>query len=90
MSEDLLKKIDTKLAALLAIAIDQHLRSTPELAKPKERSIDELLSGVGMSARDIAALLGKTERAVHLMLEGSRKAVKSTAKSTSRKGARNS
>jgi len=71
--ETTLKKIDAKLGALLAIALDQHLRETG-VARPKSRSIDRLLTDAGLTAREIAALLGKTERAVHLALQSERKA----------------
>jgi hypothetical protein len=71
MDEGILRRIDSKLAALLAIAIDQYLRETG-IAKPKQRSIDRLLSDVGLSAQDIAALLGKTDRAVQLQLQAER------------------
>jgi len=69
--EEALRAIDAKLGALLAISIDQYLRETG-VARPKSRSIDKMLSDVGLSARDIAALLGKTDRAVHLVLAGNR------------------
>jgi hypothetical protein len=66
--EDTLKRIEAKLGALLAISIDLYLRKT-DVAKPKPRSIDRMLSAVGLSAKDIAAFLGKTERAVNLQLQ---------------------
>ena len=70
---EVLRKIDTKLAALLAIAVDQYLRETG-VAKPKPRSIDRMLTNVGLSPQEIAALLGKTDRAVHLVLAAEREA----------------
>jgi hypothetical protein len=74
MSEEAtLKRIDAKLGALLAIALDQHLRETG-VARPKARSIDRLLTDAGLTAKEIAALLGKTERAVHLALQSERNA----------------
>lgn len=74
MSEDAtLKRIDAKLGAVLAIALDQHLRETG-VARPKPRSIDRLLTDAGLTAREIGALLGKTERAVHLALQSERNA----------------
>lgn len=42
------------------------------MARPKPRSIDKLLSDVGLNAQQIAALLGKTDRAVNLVLAGER------------------
>jgi hypothetical protein len=63
-----LSEIDSKLTALLALFLDGYLRQTG-IAKPKERSIDRTLVDAGLSARTVAALLGKTERAVHLQLQ---------------------
>lgn len=72
MAEDeLLSRIDSKLGALLAISVDQYLRETG-IARPKPRSIDRVLADVGLSAREIAALLGKTDRAVNLVLAAER------------------
>jgi hypothetical protein len=68
--------LEKMIAALLAINVDQYLRDTG-IARPKPRSIDRMLNDVGLSARDIAALLGKTERAVHLQLAGENKKNKS-------------
>jgi hypothetical protein len=69
--EVLLKRIDAKLGALLAILLDQYLRETGA-ARPKIRSIDRLLTDAGLTAKEIGALLGKTERAVHMVLAGER------------------
>ncbi len=63
-----LQRIDAKISALLAIMVDRYLRET-EIARPKQRTIDRLLSDVGLPTKDIAKLLGKTERAVQLQLE---------------------
>jgi hypothetical protein len=73
MDDATLKRIDAKLSAILAIQLDQYLRETG-VARPKPRSIDRLLTDVGLPAREIAALLGKTERAVHMVLAGERDA----------------
>jgi hypothetical protein len=45
-NEDLLRSIDAKLGALLALALDSYLRET-KAARPKERSVDVMLSDVG-------------------------------------------
>jgi hypothetical protein len=68
-----LKRIDSKLGALLAIELDRYLRETG-VARPKARSIDRLLTDAGLTAKEIGALLGKTERAVHMVLAGERDA----------------
>ncbi len=65
--EEVLNRIDAKLGALLAIALDEYLRET-EVARPKPRSIDRLLTDAGLSTKEIAALLGKTDRAVQLAI----------------------
>lgn len=59
----MLERIDKRLAAILAILLDQHLRST-DLAKPRPRSIDRLLTDVGLSGVEIGRLLGKSPQAV--------------------------
>lgn len=53
--------------AQLTIQVDQYIRETG-VARPKPRSIDKMLSDVGMKTSDIAHLLGKTERAVNMQL----------------------
>jgi hypothetical protein len=72
MNEQLFERIDGKLGALLAISVDQYLRETG-IARPKPRSIDKMLTDVGLTPQDIAALLGKTERAVYKALEGNKR-----------------
>lgn len=71
--EDLLRKIDSKLAALLALSLDQYLRETG-VARPKPRSIDRLLTDAGLTTAEVSALLGKTARAVNLALSRERAA----------------
>lgn len=83
-TEELLESIDQKIGALLAIAIDDYLRRT-EIAKPKDRSIDQMLTDVGLSAQTISDLLGKTTAAVYLQLKNEReKKSKKTAKAKSK------
>lgn len=64
---ELLTRIETKLLALLVITVDEYLRET-DVARPKPRSIDRMLADVGVSQKEIAALLGKTPQAVSLAL----------------------
>lgn len=73
--EELLEAIDGKLAALLAITVDQYLRDTG-VAESRHASVDSMLRGVGIRARDIAALLGKTERAVNMKIKADEDAKK--------------
>ncbi|MFC6157185.1 hypothetical protein [Kribbella jiaozuonensis] len=67
-----LKRIDTKLAALLAIVVDGHLRDT-EMAKPRPRTIDKMLVDVGLTQVEVARLLGKTPQAVGQVLQKDKK-----------------
>jgi len=69
--DDLLQSIDAKLGAILTLTLDSYLRETG-VARPKERSVDRMLSDVGLSAATIAGLLGKTERAVNLQIQRER------------------
>jgi hypothetical protein len=69
---ELLESIDSKLSGILVLVLDLYLRDT-ELAKPKPRSVDRMLADVGLPTADIAALLGKTERAVQMQLAGGSK-----------------
>ncbi|MDQ1173417.1 hypothetical protein QE430_001724 [Microbacterium testaceum] len=72
-----IQSMDRKLSALLSIVVDQHLRRTPDLANPRPRNIDRILSDAGMLGTEIAATLGKTPQAVS-------QALKTGAKSTTR------
>lgn len=70
-NDDVLRSIDAKLSALLTLVLDGYLRQTG-VARPKERSVDKMLSDVGLPAATIATLLGKTDRAVNLQLAAER------------------
>ena len=61
--------------AQLTIQVDQYIRETG-VARPKPRSIDKMLSDVGVKTPDIAHLLGKTERAVNMQLASDGKSKK--------------
>lgn len=79
MSDEILeelKSINTKMTALLTITVDRHLRDT-DIAKPRPRSIDRMLSDIGLSNTEIAKLLGKSVQAVGQNLS---KETKSTSK----------
>ena len=72
---ELLQSIDSKLGGILVLVLDLYLRET-ELARPKPRSVDRMLADVGLPTADIAALLGKTDRAVRMQLAGAAEAKK--------------
>jgi hypothetical protein len=72
MSNEVLERIDAKLGAILALTLDAYLRETG-IAQPKPRSVDRLLADAGLNTATIAKMLGKTERAVQLQLQGSDK-----------------
>mgnify|MGYP003389474091 CR=1 FL=1 len=75
MKKEEISRHEKMLSALLAISVDNYLRETG-IAKPKPRSIDRMLKDAGLSAEDIAAILGKTERAVYLQLSSESKTPK--------------
>lgn len=66
---EVLKSIDTKLSALVAIHTHRLLVETPDLAKPRPRSVDRLLHDAGLSQQEIANVLGKTTQAVGQVLK---------------------
>lgn len=70
----LLRAIDAKLGALVAIHTHRLLMEDPDLAKPRPRSIDRLLHDAGLSQAAIGKMLGKTPQAVSQALkkDGSR------------------
>jgi hypothetical protein len=61
---DVLASIDAKLTALLALAV-----ATTADDLPSRRSPDRLLVEAGLSTAQAAQVLGKTERAVQLVLQ---------------------
>ena len=72
MTDEVLQRIDAKLGAMLALLLDSYLRQTG-LAQPKPRSVDRLLADAGLNTATIARMLGKTDRAVQLQLQGAAK-----------------
>lgn len=82
---EVLQRIDVKLGALLAIAVEDLLRRTPELASPRPRSIDQLLNDAGLNQAEIGKLLGKTPQAVSQQLAG-KKAKSGSKRATARSG----
>lgn len=58
-----LRRLETKLSALLVITVDQYLRDTG-IAQPRPRSIDRMLVDAGLTGSDVARLLGKSPQAV--------------------------
>lgn len=61
---DRLDSMERAVNALLAIAVDRHMREYPSLGSPRAPKIEHLLSDSGMSGREIAKLLGKSPQAV--------------------------
>jgi hypothetical protein len=81
MAEDpLLRSIDTKLTAVLALMADAHLRAHGSQRQQRSRTLDRILTDAGLSAREVGKLLGKTERAVHLALQAEKISGKRGAK----------
>jgi hypothetical protein len=70
-SEAFLRSIDAKVNGILVLLLDAYLRQTGA-AKPKARSVDKMLADVGLDTGSIAALLGKTDRAVQKQLQNER------------------
>jgi hypothetical protein len=64
---ELLEGIDSKVSALLVLALETHLRAVG--LKTKDRTVDRMLSDAGLSTSTIARLLGKTPRAVQAALQ---------------------
>ncbi len=79
---EILKRIDAKLGALLALALLNHL---PENAPARKRSIDQGLKAAGLEVGEIAALLGKSRQAVYQLLDEPK--AKAKAKKPERKAA---
>lgn len=65
--EKLLRSIDAKLAALLALELDTRLRGDPR-TRAKPRALDRLLVDAGLEAAEIARLVGKSPAAVRKAL----------------------
>lgn len=77
-----LEGIERKISALLAIAVDDHLRASPDLANPRPRSIDKLLLDAGLRQTEIASTLGKSPQAVSQVLASEKKKKAPTPKKT--------
>ena len=65
----ILKAMDRKLSALVAIHTQRLLVEDSDLAKPRPRSVDRLLHDAGLSQQEIADVLGKTRQAVGQVLK---------------------
>lgn len=64
--------LEARLNALLALEIERHLRETG-VTKARSRSVDKLLADAGLSTTEIGSIMGKTERAVQLVLQKEKK-----------------
>ena len=60
----LLRAIDLKLGVLVALHTHRLLLDDDDLARPRPRSIDRLLTDVGLTQTEIGRILGKTPQAV--------------------------
>lgn len=76
MAKDERDYLELIALAQLSIQVDQYIRDTG-IARPKPRSIDKMLSDVGLKTSDIAKLLGKTDRAVNMQIASDSKSKKS-------------
>lgn len=65
-----LSRLESRLTALLALGVDARQRELG--VRTKDRPVDVLLSDAGLSSKEIARLLGKTDRAVNLVLQAHR------------------
>lgn len=77
MSDELLEKINVRLSALLALAVEEKVQSE-ETDRRRKRSLDRVLRDAGLTTVEIAALLGKTDRAMRKMLEKDTKSLSTT------------
>lgn len=75
MAKDERNYLETIALAQLTIQVDRYIRET-EIARLRPRSIDKMLSDVGLKTADIAKLLGKTERAVQMQIASDNKSKK--------------
>lgn len=66
---EVLRSIDAKASAMLAIQVHRTLIEDPDLAAPRPRSIDRLLYDAGLTQSQVATALGKTVQAVSQMLK---------------------
>lgn len=86
---EVLRSIDTKLSALLAIAIDNYVR-VHKIAGARARPIEAMLHRAGLSTGEVAELLGKGQRAVQIAVKETprKRAPEKTTKKRTRKTAR--
>ena len=79
----LLRAIDAKLRAQLALSVEQQKGSAD--TKKASRPMDRLLADAGIPTREIAYILGKTDRAVRMVLQSTQKTPKSERPSKDQK-----
>jgi hypothetical protein len=83
---DFLRSIDTKLSALLAIALDDYVR-VHEVTGARQRPLEVMLHSAGLSTTEVADLLGKGQRAVQIAVKEKPKKTRATKKSPTNKRA---
>jgi len=80
---EVLKSIDRKLSAVVALLAEQALR-TAEPSKTRARNLDRTLTDQGLTGAQVARLLGKSPQAVSQALLRQRKAADSPGSRSAR------
>ena len=70
---EVLKSIDRKLSAVIALLADDHMRVT-DTGRQRFRSLDRILTDQGLSGTQVGRVLGKSQQAVSQALARDRKA----------------
>jgi hypothetical protein len=70
---EVLRSIDQKLSAVVALLADERQRET-EPGRQRQRNIDQMLTDQGLSGAQVGRLLGKSRQAVSQALARERKA----------------
>ena len=79
-----LRSIDVTLSALLAVVLDDYVKSHA-VTGAKEKSIERMLTDAGLGTAEVATFLNKTQRAVQMSVAPTKKAAKKAAKKAGKK-----
>jgi hypothetical protein len=71
MSEDLLRQINDRLGALLILAAFEYSDGTVE-RPPDRKPIEAILAGAGYGTKEIAEIVGKSQRTIQDILKKAR------------------